>query len=146
MIDPEAIARYIVETYPDTVVARAPNATFFSCDASNWPNFATIVESDEFDTWPDGPPPRADLSREGVFRLNIGVGAETFRKLVGDMREPDYAALDTLLPHPVYAAQHWVCVLNPSASTFDRVVKPLLDEAHARVATKAARGQAPRSK
>jgi hypothetical protein len=43
-------------------------------------------------------------------------------------------ALDRLMPHPVYATQHWVSILNPSAATFDTVVKPLLDEAHERVA------------
>jgi hypothetical protein len=38
------------------------------------------------------------------------------------------------MPHPVYAPQHWVSILNPSDATFDTVVKPLLDEAHERVA------------
>ena len=34
------------------------------------------------------------------------------------------------MPHPVYARQNWVCILNPSEESFDRVVKPLLTEAH----------------
>jgi hypothetical protein len=38
------------------------------------------------------------------------------------------------MPHPVYAAHHWACILNPSRETFDRVIKPLLDEGHERVA------------
>jgi hypothetical protein len=42
----------------------------------------------------------------------------------------DYAVLDTLLPHPVYASQHWVCVLVPGAETFETTVRPLLDEAY----------------
>jgi hypothetical protein len=42
----------------------------------------------------------------------------------------DFAALDTLLPHPVYGAQRWVCILNPSGDTFRNVVRPLLSEAH----------------
>jgi hypothetical protein len=41
--DPDTITRYITETYPETVIARAMNATFFSLDDSHWPNFATIV-------------------------------------------------------------------------------------------------------
>ncbi|HYK97092.1 MAG TPA: DUF6194 family protein [Candidatus Acidoferrales bacterium] len=134
--DPETIARYIVATYRDTVVARAGGAIFFSCDESSWPNFATIVTTDEHDTWEGGPPPKSGLAREGVFRLNIGVGPETFDRIAGGRREPDYSALDTLFPHPVYAAQQWVAVLNPSAERFERDVKPLLEEAHARVATK----------
>ncbi len=27
--------------------------------------------------------------------------------------------VDRLLPHPVYGRMHWVCVLNPSAATFE---------------------------
>jgi hypothetical protein len=30
----------------------------------------------------------------------------------------DFAALDTVMPHPVYGRQHWLCVLNPSEATF----------------------------
>jgi hypothetical protein len=33
------------------------------------------------------------------------------------------------MPHPVYGRNHWVCVLNPSDSTFESV-KPLLAEAY----------------
>jgi hypothetical protein len=43
----------------------------------------------------------------------------------------DFTALDQLMPHPVYAPLSWVCVLNPSAATFD-VVRPLLAEAYQR--------------
>ena len=104
-------------------------ATFFSCDESNWPNFATLVTTDEHDT-----SPVSNLARPGLFRLNISLNRERFVELVGGQRDPDFAALDTLMPHPVYASQHWACILNPSAETFDRVVKPLLDQAHERVA------------
>ena len=38
------------------------------------------------------------------------------------------------MPHPVYALQHWVSILNPTEATFGSIVKPLLDEAHGRVA------------
>ena len=129
--DPDAVTRYIVETYPDTVVATAMGATFFSCDESNWPNFATIVTTDEHDT-----AAQSDLSRPGVFRLNIGVSPATFDRIAAAQRDPDFARLDALMPHPVYAPQQWVCVLNPSEETFETVVKPLLAEAHDRVAAK----------
>src|SRR5947208_12573716 len=62
------------------------------------------------------------------------VSRATFQSVVGAMSDPDYTALDRLMPHPVYALQHWVSVLNPSVGTFESVVKPLLEEAHARVA------------
>ena len=124
------INRYIVETYPDTDIVTAGGGTFFSIDAEkHWPNFATLVTTDEFDEGPI-----ANLSRPGVFRLNIGVTGTTFDRVLGSAASPDtsvdYAALDTLLPHPVYAKQHWLSVLNPSDATFERVVKPLLDEAY----------------
>ena len=47
--DPEAIKRTILERYPETVVAEAMGATFFSLDESSWPNYATIVTTDEHD-------------------------------------------------------------------------------------------------
>ena len=127
--DPDEITRWITTTYPDTKLATAMGATFFSLNDQAWPNFATIVTTDEHDT---GTP--SDLARPGVFRLNIGVGKATFERLVGSMADPDYAALDTILPHPVYAKQRWLCILNPRRTTFDSIVKPLIAEAYARLA------------
>jgi hypothetical protein len=127
--DHDAIVRYIRERYPDTITATAMGATFFSCDESNWPNFATLVTTDEHDT-----SPVSNLARPGMFRLNISLSRERFAQLVGRQPDLDFAALDTLMPHPVYAPQHWACILNPSNETFDRVIKPLLDEARERVA------------
>ncbi len=127
--DPAEIAAWITSTYADTVVGEAMGATFFSLDESLWPNFATIVTTDEHDM---GNP--SDLAREGVFRLNVGVGKATFEHLVDSTVEPDYAALDTILPHPVYAKQRWLAILNPSRRSFDELVKPLIAEAHERLA------------
>ncbi len=127
--DPEEITTWITTTCPDTIVTKAMNATFFSLDASAWPNFATIVTTDEHDM---GAP--SNLARPGVYRLNIGVGRTTFKRLVGSMTDPDYAELDRMIPHPVYAKQRWVAILNPSRRTFDEVVKALTTEAYARVA------------
>jgi hypothetical protein len=107
-------------------VAVAGGGTFFSCDDSHWPNFATLVTTDEFDA-------SSNLGRDGVFRLNIGVSPDTFDRLVGDQTAPDYTALDRIIPHPVYAPQQWIAVLNPSDETFE-TSKALLEEAHGRVA------------
>src|SRR3954469_6293843 len=103
--DPDEIRRWITTTYPDTVVAEAMGATFFSLDEKHWPNYATIVTTDEHD---EGAP--SDLGRPGVFRLNIGVGRATFERLAGSIGAPDYATLDRLLPHPVYARQLWISI------------------------------------
>jgi hypothetical protein len=88
--------------------------------------FATIVTKDygDFDS-------ASNLNRPGVFPMNIGVSRDTFRALSGQARgEHDYAALDVLPQHPVYARQAWVSVLNPSDATFE-TLKPLLAEAYA---------------
>jgi Family of unknown function (DUF6194) len=50
------------------------------------------------------------------------------------MEDPDYASLDRILAHPLYAKELWVCVLNPSRRTFDEQVKPLLGQGHDRLA------------
>jgi hypothetical protein len=105
---------------------------FFSLDEKHWPNFATIVTTDEHDT-------DSNLSRPDVFSLNIGVDRSTFEQVARLAPEPDYTTLDRLLPHPVYARQHWICFLNPSPSRFDEVVIPLLRLAHDRLATVRAR-------
>lgn len=78
--------------------------------------FATIVTGDYpgFDT-------ASDLDRPGVYRLNVHVGRDRFRDLLGHgpeehadhHREYDYRESDRLLPHPVYAAQSWISILNP---------------------------------
>jgi len=125
--DPNEIRAWITATWPGTAIIEAMNATFFSLDDKHWPNFATIVTTDEHDT-------ASNLSRDGVFRLNIGVSRPTFERLVGGVDEPDYTALDRFLPHPVYAKQLWVSILNPSQQSFDELVKPLLVEAHDRLA------------
>ena len=135
---PNDIHRYILETYPDTIVVAIEGGTFYSCDPANFPNFATVVTSDAFDD-------ASNLSREGAFRLNIGLSRDTFQRLVGDQEAPDYTALNRLMPHPDYARQHYVSILNPSGETFAGVIKPLLEEAHARTAAQYARREAGRA-
>ena len=49
------------------------------------------------------------------------------------------------MPHPVYARQHYVSILNPSADAFEDVIKPLIEEAHARTAAQYARREAGRA-
>ena len=52
-MDDADVIRYITETYPDTDVVTAGGGTFFSIDAEqHWPNFATLVTTDEFDEGP----------------------------------------------------------------------------------------------
>src|SRR5438309_5183672 len=85
-------------------------------DSRRFP-FATIVTQDygDFDN-------ASDLNREGVFRLNIGVGKQTYQKLFGTDRPYDFTALDELMPHPVYGGNYFVCVVNWGDSTFDSII------------------------
>jgi len=72
------------------------------------------------------------LHRPGVFRLNIGIRHETFEAL-GLAREPtgiDFTVLDQFLPHPDYAKQNFICILNPAGENIERT-RHFLAEAHA---------------
>ncbi len=154
-MDQEAIIQYITGTFTGIEVLRptdGPGAgdTFVfydpqhNLDPAHRQPFATIVTKD-YGGFDDA----SHLNRPDVFRLNIGVSRDTFRALfsppVGAQSDRggtyDFAALDRLMPHPVYAPQSFVCVLNPSVETFE-AVKPLLVDAYARVATRHARRQA----
>lgn len=80
------------------------------------------------------------LDRDGVYRANFALRPDTYRSLFGDQPPrptaghlcetgSDYSRLDTLLPHPTYAWASWVCVLSPTAETFDGL-SALVDEAY----------------
>ena len=126
---PDTVLAYITATWPETDVVEAMNAWFFSLDpGTHWPNYATLVTTDEHDD-------ASNLSRPGAFRLNLGVDRETFERVAADAgADPDYTAFDRVMPHPVYAAQRWICIVNPSERTFREVVVPLLALAHERLA------------
>ena len=146
-MDQDAIIHYIEDAFTGIEVVRPTDGlgagdTFFyydpqrNLDPTRRLPFATIVTKDygDFDN-------TSQLNRPGVFRLNIGVSRDTFRALFGyapgenstTSTTYDFAALDRLMPHPVYAPQSWVCVLTPSPETFE-AVKPLLADAYSIVA------------
>ena len=87
--------------------------------------FVTIANSDnDYDSV-------SNLNREGVFRINIGLSRKTFDKLIPeyDAESVDYSLLNTILPHPDYAKQNFICILNPSGENVTRT-KELIQEAH----------------
>jgi hypothetical protein len=98
--------------------------------------FTTIVTKnyDGFDEF-------SDLSRPGTFRLNISVGRLAFEELIGyppaehaeHADQPDYTAIDLLFPHPTYAAQAWVSIINPGERTSD-LARTLITNAHSQIA------------
>jgi hypothetical protein len=117
------ITQHIIDSLGGGHFEVADDNTFFFHGANDKFPFATIVTKDhESDS-------ASKLDRPGVFRLNVGVGKETFRALFGEAPTGiDFTALDTLMPHPVYAKMYWVSVINPSGKTFE-AVKPLIVEA-----------------
>ena len=131
---PDTVVAFITETWPETDVVQVMNAWFFSLDPkTHWPNYATLVTTDEHDE-------ASNLSRPGTFRLNLGVDRETFEHVAAEAGpEPDYTQFDRVMPHPVSAAQRWICIVNPSEATFREVVVPLMNVAHDRLAAQRAR-------
>jgi hypothetical protein len=117
------VASYISGAFAGVDTADIPGMSFFFTDPERKFPFATIISKDnEYDSF-------SRLDRGGVFRLNIGVSKETFRNVVGETLDHDFTAIDKLMPHPIYGAQHWLCVLNPSEAAFE-TIKPLLAEAY----------------
>lgn len=121
------MAQYIFDTFPRVETAENLGYKFFFYGADRMLPFATIATSDsDYERV-------SNHIRPGVFRLNIGVSRQTFRSLFGadhvDVSRYDYAALDRIMPHPDYAAQNWLCVLNPTEATFDQV-RTFLAEAY----------------
>jgi Family of unknown function (DUF6194) len=79
----------------------------------------------------------SNLNRPGVFRINIGVSRTTFDSLIPKTTsEPtDYTILNTFLPHPDYAKQNFICILNPTGDNIEKT-KQLIQEAHAIATTR----------
>lgn len=133
-----SITQYISKTYPHIhpVAAWGETSLFYNPDRQlpRGIYFATIKEKDGKNDC------ASNLDRPDVFRLNIGISKSTYVSLFGPQPSRPraggviqsghvFTALDQLIPHPVYGWMSWVCVLNPSAATFESV-KPLLSEAY----------------
>jgi Family of unknown function (DUF6194) len=132
-MDETSISQYITDTFAGVEVVEASGNRFFFYDPDHKFPFATLETNDEDDQ-------ASNLNRPSVFRLNIGVSKQTYQSLFGSQTAPsgegkgtggghDFTVLDRIMPHPVYGKMYWVCVLNPSAETF-QAVRPLLAEAY----------------
>lgn len=90
--------------------------------------YGTIVTKD----YPDDTASRLDEA--GRWRVNIHVDRSTFRRLTGEeprqlIHDRDFAALDQVVPHPVYGALGWVAIVNPGERTLRTAIE-LLHDAH----------------
>jgi len=131
------VATYITRTFADVDRVESLDNSFFfyvpegTLEPDRRFPFATLMTNDDNDG-------ASNLSRPDVFRLNIGVKPDTYHSLFGPQprfdtadwaSDTDFTVLDRILPHPVYAAMSWVCVLSPRAETFE-IVKLLLAKAY----------------
>ncbi|WP_323095424.1 DUF6194 family protein [Intrasporangium sp. YIM S08009] len=105
--------------------------------------FATLVTKD----YPDDVASRLDAPSR--WRLNVHVGAHTFEELVGESPRAfgersaagaafDFAAVDAVLPHPVYGSLGWVAVVTPGERTL-ALALGLVRDAHADARRRATR-------
>jgi hypothetical protein len=154
-MDASEMKQYICEMFGGLNVADNSGDTFFLYDpdgdlpAERQIPFVTIVTGDHhYDSV-------SKLNRPGAYRLSIGLTKATYTAWFGAAPRQrdadgvldtgfDYAAVDTVMPHPIYGSQHWVCVLNPGEATLE-TVQAFLTEAHAFAARKYANLQARRS-
>lgn len=84
--------------------------------------FATVITKD----YPGEP--SSGLDRPNAFRVNVDAG-RSGDQLVAD----DPAVRDKVIPHPVYAAAGWVCVVEPGPDS-DAELRTLLRDAHGNAA------------
>jgi Family of unknown function (DUF6194) len=134
----EEVAGYVTSTYRDVVagVNWGERALFYNPGQVLAKGIYLLTFKER-----DGAHDSASrINRGGVYRLNLGITKATFVQLFGAIpARPaaggvvatghDFAALDTLTPHPVYGWMAWVAVLNPSPPTFERL-KPLIAEGY----------------
>ena len=146
---------YICEAFDGISVVESSSDTFFIYDpAGDLPAdrmfpFVTIVTDDNYESV-------SQLSQPEAYRLNIGLTKATYSSWFGaapTRRDEhgvletgfDYSVRDRVMPHPIYASQYWVCVVNPSEATLD-VIRPMLAEAHQFAARKYANQRARRTR
>ncbi len=130
------IAQYIVDTFHGVETTENLGYRFFFYGTDRMLPFATIATADsDYERI-------SNHLRPGVYRLNIGVSRSTFRSLFGadhaEVSRYDSTALDSIMPHPDYAAQNWICVLNPTEATFEQV-RTFLAEAYELARVRAAK-------
>jgi uncharacterized protein DUF6194 len=134
-----SIVDYITNTFRGAESVCASGYTLFFYGVDRKLPFATIASSD------NAHDSVSNLDRPGIFRLNMGVTKQTFQSLFGadpvGTDDYDYTALDQFMPHPDYAAWHFVSILNPGELSMARVKRFLAEAYH--IARSRARSAAP---
>lgn len=107
-----------IASLPNVTVTENFGYRFFLYASEQTFPFATLIENDtEYDNI-------SNLNREGVFRLNIGIGRESFKALFPEENKQwDYTELNRFMPHPDYAAQNYICVLSPTGDVLEQTLQ-----------------------
>lgn len=135
MMSIEEITNEILSHFKDTNITEANGDLFFMYSEDKMMPLATIVTSDnDYDSV-------SRLNRTGFFRLNIGVDKATFTGIFPDMELRkgmgaylgsgiDFTVENTVMPHPVYGAGYWLCIVNPDKNKMPEL-KSYLEVAYA---------------
>lgn len=130
----EEITAYILSNFKNVNITEANGDLFFLYADEKMMPFATIVTSDnDFDHV-------SQLNREGFYRLNIGIDKISFtntfeglvlKKGIGAYVDSgiDFTAENVVMPHPIYGAMYWLCIVNPNKNNIP-VLKNYLDIAY----------------
>ncbi|MGK9118097.1 DUF6194 family protein [Olivibacter jilunii] len=121
----EKIENYITSNLLNVQQSAHFGYTFFFYGSDHVLPFVTIAHADnEYDNV-------SNLSREGIFRVNIGVSKVTFNNLFPDLKkEWDFTETNVFMSQPSYASQHFICVLNPVGDKLEETLR-FIQEAHA---------------
>ena len=134
-MDEAFFIQYLTKTFENVKQVVSEGNSFFFYGSDHKMPFTTIMANSKYDQ-------NSNLDRDGIFRLNLGLSKSTYLSLFPSSPEStksyDYTTLDRLMPHPEYNQMFWICVLNPSPTTF-QTVKPLLAEAYDLAANRTAK-------
>ncbi|EWM18382.1 DUF6194 family protein [Kutzneria sp. 744] len=125
-MDITGLIAHITDTYAGVRVLTHAGDSFFLYDPDGdlppqrQQPFVTIVTGDHYEK-------DSQLDRDSAYRVNIGLTKAGYAELLQVSTVDDYTPRDTVLPHPTYAGQHWVCVVNPGPNTTDTVRKLIAD-------------------
>ena len=137
-MNPSEIVDILVARLPGVVpkASWGETALFYNPDnlLPNGVYFCTIKERDGAND------KSSNLNRPGIFRVAIGLSAESYERLFGPKpARPakgsivntghDFTQLNDLMPHPIYAWMGWTQILSPTREHFAEIL-PFIEEAH----------------
>ncbi len=133
-MSPEIILEKIKKEFPKHILKTNLGETFFYYPDVENKYFISVKEEDTKDD------NYSNLDRHRIYRLNFLIKETSLVKLFGAKFNKstktgpvdytgDFQRLDTLMPHPRMGNSNWVCILNPSKSTFDEIL-PLINESY----------------